>query len=278
MVTALVRFLKRFLILIPGLIIVYFAVADLVPFLHDQLSVSWAVAFLLAYVVSAYLLIPTAIRVLRSIFPARHIPLYSTTPDGFACDPINVGIVGTEKQVRRAMKQAGWHEADTRTPKTILRLVMSFVLKRPYSTAPFSNLYLLGRSQDLGFQLPLANDPSHRHHVRFWAASHTGNPRHLDHVSFWHRLHRSTAADKRTLWVGAASLDTGLGVIRHNAQITHMIHPDTNAERELIVRTLKKTRLVKKSRSEKIGNPYRLTNRVLTGYLHTDGTMKILEL
>jgi hypothetical protein len=78
--------------------------------------------------------------------------------------------------------------------------------------------------------------------------------------------------------VGAASRDVGLGIIRHNAQITHMIHPDTNAERNLIVTNLKKTRLVKKVRTEKIGEPYRLTNRVLTGYLHADGKMTICEL
>jgi hypothetical protein len=278
MITAVVRLIKRFLILIPGLVIAYFALTDLLPFFHDRLSSPWIVAFLLTYVVSAYLLIPAAIRVLRSVFPPSHIPLYSTTPDGFACDPINIGVVGTKKQLLRVMKQAGWHQADSRTIKTVLRLIICSVLKQPYPTAPFSTLYLLGRGQDLGFQLPVAGDPARRHHVRFWAASHTGNPRHLDHVSFWHRLHRSNLVNGRVLWVGAASLDTGLGIIRHNAQITHTVDPDTNAERELLVRSLKKTGLVKKSRSENIGQPYRLTNRVLTGYMHADGTMKILEL
>jgi hypothetical protein len=80
------------------------------------------------------------------------------------------------------------------------------------------------------------------------------------------------------LWVGAASLDTGLGVIRHNAQLTHMIHYDTNAERELITKGLKKAGLVKKVRNVSIGKPYRLTNRVISGYMHADGKMKICEL
>jgi hypothetical protein len=73
-------------------------------------------------------------------------------------------------------------------------------------------------------------------------------------------------------------LDTGLGIIRHNAQLTHAVHPDTNAERNLIVRQLEKTGLVKKTRTVKIGEPYKLTNRVLTAYLHADGRMKIVEL
>ncbi len=36
--------------------------------------------------------------------------------------------------------------------------------------------------------------------------------------------------------------------------------------------------LIANDRIEKIGEPYRLTNRVLTGYLHADGKMTICEL
>lgn len=276
MLAVLARNIKRFLILIPGLIIGYFAYADLFPAFNRLLP--GELALVATYLLAAYILIPAGVRIFRLVIRPKHLPVYSTTPDGLASDPLNIGIIGSKKQLVQAMKKAGWFQADERTPKTIARLVINIVLRRPYHTAPFSNLYLFGRRQDVGFELPMNHDPSNRHHVRFWASSHTNSSRHLEHVSFWRRFHKPAFASQRILWVGAASRDVGLGIIRHNAQVTHMIHPDTNAERNLIVKNLKKAGLVKKVRIEKIGEPYRLTNRVLTGYLHADGKMTICEL
>lgn len=276
MFASITRGLKRFLILIPGLVIGFVAYSDLFPAFNRWLP--GELALVATYLLAAYILIPICIRIFRLIMRPKHLPLYSTTPDGLASDPLNIGVVGTEKQLIQAMKKAGWYRADERTIKTIFRLIMSVVLRHPYHTAPFSNLYLFGRKQDIGFQLPVGDDPSNRHHVRFWAASHTSDPRHLDHLSFWKRFHKPVSAREHILWVGAASRDTGLSIIRHNAQFTHMIHPDTNAERELIVKHLEKTGLIKNKRTEKIGEPYRLTNRAITGYLHADGKMIICVL
>lgn len=270
------RIVKRFLILVPGVVIGYFAYKDLFPAFDRWLPNE--LALVITYVAAAYLLIPIGVRLFHLVVRPSHLPLYSTTPDGLACDPLNIGVVGTRLQLIRAMKKAGWHQADERTLKTMTRLVVSVVLRKPYLTAPFSNLYLFGRNQDLGFQKPVGDSPSHRHHVRFWAASHTTDPRHLEHLGFWQRIHTPNMANERFLWVGAASMDTGLGIIRHNAQLTHMVHPDTNAERELIVKNLRSTGLVKRKRTVTIGKPYQLRNRVLTGYLHADGKLTICEL
>jgi hypothetical protein len=277
MIAYLVRFVKRVGVLIPGLVVTYVAVGDVFPplrrLLHDR-----SLAILATYIIIAYVLIPALLRLIRIVIKPRHIPLYCITPDGFASDPVNIGIVGNRKQVIRAMQRAGWYLADRRTLRNMFRLGVSTVLRQRYATAPFSNLYLFGRSQDFGFELPLDDNPTHRHHVRFWAANDTGKPEHSAHVTFWQRIHRSTATSGRVLWVGAASLDTGVGIIRHNAQLTHMIHPDTNAERELIAQNLKATGLVKKSRKISIGSPYRLRNRTLNGYMKADGKMTICEL
>lgn len=276
MIARLARFIKRFLILIPGIVVGYFAYHDLFPALDHWLPDELAIVA--TYILAAYLLIPLGVRLFHKIFQPNHLPFYSTTPDGLACDPLNVAVIGTRQQLVQAMKKAGWYQADGRTPHTILRLVLSIIFRRSYPQAPFSNLYLFGRKQDIGFQLPVDDDPSHRHHIRFWAASHTGDPRHLEHIGFWERFHKSDLVKERVLWVGAASLDTGLGVIRHNAQLTHMIDPDTDAERDLIVRQLERTGLVKRRRTVTIAKPYQLRNRVLTGYLHADGKLIICEL
>lgn len=271
----LFRFIKRIAVLVPGIIITYFAVKDLYPRLDKRLPAAWVI--LIIYVLVAYILIPSAIRLLNLIVQPKHIPLYSTTPDGLACDPVNVGVIATRKELVALMKAAGWYMADKRTPKTMLRFGLSMIFKTPYPEAPFSSLYLFGRMQDLGFELPLDSNPRHRHHVRFWGVTETDDAEYRQHAFFWLRHHRSPLRGK-ILWVGAASLDTGLGIIRHNAQITHMIHHDTNAERDFVVKQLQATKLIKRKRTVTVGAPYQLRNRVITGYMSADGKMVICEL
>jgi hypothetical protein len=275
MITTIIVNGKRFLVLLPGIGAAYLAAKDVYPLLDKRLPI--APAILITYLVTAYVIIPTALRFIRLVARPRHIPVYSTTPDGFASDPVNIGIIGTRTELIDAMKAAGWHVADQRNIKSVLKMIVHIVLKQPYPTAPFSKLYLFGRSQDLGFQIPVDDNPAHRHHVRFWGVVDVDDPRYREHTIYWKRHHKSPVSGK-VLWLGAASKDAGIGIIRHNAQFTHMIHPDTDAERELIVHQLKKAGKIAKTRTVTLVNPYRLENRVFTGYLLTDGKMKILTL
>lgn len=275
MITSVIVFGKRLLVLLPGIGATYLAARDVYPLLDRRLPAAPAILF--TYLATAYVIIPTALRFIRLAVKPRHIPVYSTTPDGFASDPINIGIIGTRTELVAAMKAAGWHLADKRTLQSLMRMIVNIVLKQPYPTAPFSKLYLFGRSQDLGFQIPVDDNPAHRHHVRFWGVVDVDDPQYREHTLFWKRHHRSPVSGK-VLWLGAASKDQGIGIIRHNAQFTHMIHPDTNAERELIVRQLKKSGKAAKVRTVTLVKPYRLENRVFTGYLLTDGKMRIITL
>lgn len=269
-----IRWLKRSLILLPGLAVAYFAARELYPVFNARVPAD--IAILITYIITAYGLIPAALRVFRLLVRPKHLPYYSVTPDGLACDPINIGLIGTSQEVVKAMEAIGWHRAERRTPRTMLKMAVAIVLRRHYPRAPFSNLYLFGRKQDLGFQLPLDNNPLHRHHVRFWAVAQTADKRH-EHTSFWQQ-HVDVMRSDRLLWLGAASLDAGLAFVRHTGQITHMIHHDTNAERELIIRSLKKQGLVTRLKSVQIGAPYRLINRVWRGYMHSDGRITIADL
>ena len=274
-ISSIIRMLKRTAVLVPGLVITYFTSKSLYPRLDKWLPAG--VVIFIIYVLVAYLLIPFAIRLINLALKPSHIPLYSTTPDGLACDPVNIGVIATRQELIDIMKAAGWHAADPRTLKNLIRFATAIALRRPYPNAPFSTLFLFGRGQDLGFQLPVDSNPRHRHHVRFWGVTETDDPDYRQHTFFWMRHHRSPKRG-RLLWVGAASLDTGLGIIRHNAQITHMIHHDTNDERDFVVKELKKTKLIKRTRTVTIGAPYQLRNRVITGYMSADGRMTICQL
>lgn len=275
MLNYLVRALKRFAVLIPGLAIAYISLHDIFPIVDKRLPL--ALAIFVTYVLGAYVLIPALIRVIRFIAPARHLQAYCVTPDGFASDPINIGIVGSKQELVATMKAAGWSIADRYTLSHITRAIVSTLLKHTYETAPMSRLYLFGRKQDIGFEIAIAGERGHRHHVRFWATAYKGSNDPQFGSIEWHKQRRR-AITKDTLWVGAASRDTGLAFIRHNVQVTHMIHPDTNAERQLIVDGIQKAGRLGGQLSIRLRRPYKLTNRAWFGHLQSDGVLSVIQL
>jgi hypothetical protein len=101
-------------------------------------------------------------------------------------------------------------------------------------------------------------------------------PEHRAHVHFWQEHYPTKGS--QVLWVGAASQDIGIRPIRHNGQITHMIDPDTDAERDLIAKNLKEADMLASTKTIKAGEPYSLRNRVLGGYMVADGDLKICKL
>lgn len=274
MIQLLWRLAKRFAVLIPGIIIAYFSVRDVFPYFDRRLPI--ALAVFATYILGAYVLVPGIIRIWRILKPADHLPMYCVTPDGFASDPLNIGIVGTRRELIQAMQKSGWHLADPKSLRSGIRQILSTVYDWSYPTAPVSSLYLFGRKQDLAFEIPL-EDGHGRHHVRFWATSY--DPKKPLDSKIMHWQNRSTHVQKDNLfWVGAASLDVGIGYIRHNFQLTHEVDPDTNKERDLIVKNLRAKKQVKSTEKVKVGEPYKLINRVMRGSLHSDGKMTIVTL
>jgi hypothetical protein len=268
------RLVKRFAILLPGIVIAYLSVRDVFPYFDRRLPIGLAV--FVTYVLGAYVFVPALIRAYRIFRPADHLPVYCVTPDGFASDPMNIGIIGTRKQLIQSMEQAGWYMADPHRGRYLIQHGLSMFFGWEYPNAPVSTLYLFGRKQDIAFEIPISG-AGNRHHVRFWATTYEEEKKLTVRTIHWH--HRSSRVEgDNLLWVGAASLDTGIAPIRHNLQLTHMIHPDTNRERELIVDQLQDQHLVKRSTSIKLDKPYRLMNRAFRGYLQSDGIMDIIWL
>jgi hypothetical protein len=277
MIQSLVRLMKRFAVLLPGLVIAFFSVRDVFPYFNQRLPVAFAI--LLTYILGAYVLVPALIRVYRILHPPAHLPLYCVTPDGFASDPLNIGILASRRELIMAMSEAGWHVADPLKVRTVVRFILSVLYDWSYPTAPVSSLYMFGRKQDIAFQLPVEGSTKERNHVRFWATTYDAQQPLSSRTIHWHNRHAHIATDSNLLWVGAATRDIGVGYIRHNLQFTHVVDPDTNQERELIVDQLSKRKLVKKVINIKLGKPYSLINiRVLKGLLHSDGKMAIVHL
>jgi hypothetical protein len=178
---------------------------------------------LLVYLTVSYFLVPAILKRYEKRHPALNdIPRITRTGSEIPGDPLNVGLIGTDADVKRIMLAANWHPADPLTLRSCLGIAAATVLRHPYDEAPVSNLYLWGRKQDLAFEQPVGNDPRKRHHVRFW---------------------RSERVDERgrPFWAGAVTFDERVGFSHTTGQITHHIAADLDAERDFLFHALKQT-------------------------------------
>jgi LssY C-terminus len=230
------RLLRRLLVLGIGAFSVWLIVFVIFRFADNRLP--WILATALTYVIAAYVVLPRAVRMSLKVLQRKHVPRYTITGDGLPGDPVNLLLKGTRAQLDAAFAAAGWRKADRLTLASSWRMVHAFLLNRPYSTAPFSTLYLYGRGQDIGFQKAIDNSPRRRHHVRFWALSLQRTEAMLGGISFWFNDDRPVDQGE-VFWVGAGTKDTGFSFTRLTFQVTHATDSDTNAERNFIIAELK---------------------------------------
>ena len=179
----------------------------------------WVAALLGAWFALAYLAAPEFWTFRERGFRDQRFEMVTHTPQGIPGDPINVGLVGSEKELVHAFAVAGWDTADGVTLKTAIEIGESVLFDRPYPDAPVSRLLFEGRAQDLAFEKPVGGSADRRHHVRFWRTDATGD-------------------DGRPLWLGSASFDRGVGLSHDTGAITHHIGPDIDAERDLVIHDL----------------------------------------
>lgn len=189
------------------------------------------------YAVAAYVVLPRIVLMSLKLLKHRAVPSFTLTGDGFPGDPVNLALVGAFADLEAAFSRAGWVKADPLGLKSSWGMAVSFVLDRPYPTAPFSSLYLFGRRQDVGFQKAIDKSPRKRHHIRFWALSPDRGPE-ANTPEFWLNADRPPL-DEPALWVGAGTRDTGLSFTKFTFQFTHATDDDTNAERDFILEELK---------------------------------------
>lgn len=238
MINILLRICWRLIILLLGVVIAFGIVDQAFPYLDKYLPIS--IVFLILYIFASYIGIPALIRLWRVVIKPDHLPIYVTTRDGWASDPVNIAIVcRSEQHLIKAMTSAGWSVAAKGSFMNNLRTVIAMIRQQPYPEATMSRLYLFGRAQDIGFQLQdgPAPSPRHRHHVRFWKIK---RPEERDtHHDFWHNLMRLFRGRNSEIWIGAATHDIYPIALRmRNFQITHQIDSNTNKERDFLIKTL----------------------------------------
>jgi LssY C-terminus len=196
-------------------------------------------ALSVVYALAAYVILPRIVRMSLKILQRKSVPSFTITGDGFPGDPVNLVLIGEFDKLRAAFVAAGWTEADPLNVRSSWRMVVAFVLNRPYPAAPFSTLFLFGRAQDVGFQKPIDLSPRKRHHVRFWSLSLERNDEPLNNPGFWLNADRPPIGEA-ALWVGAGTQDTGLSFTKFTFQFTHATDDDVNTERDFIISELER--------------------------------------
>ena len=185
----------------------------------------WAgpLGLLMAYVAVCYVALPWLQHhraIARSLAPTPDRALDAT---GQPRDPLNVGFIGAREDVHDALTSAGWVAAAPLSRHSDLGIAEGVLFHRSDPDAPVSNLFVGGRRQDLAFEQQVGGSPRHRHHVRLW-------------------LQPTAVADQRQLWRGAATYDRGVGFSRDTGQVTHVIDPDIDAERDKLLGDLVRSR------------------------------------
>jgi hypothetical protein len=181
-VRLVVRWLQRLGVLALGIVGVWLIV--FVFRVTDQ-RLPTVLALGATYALAAYVVLPRVVRMSVKILKRKSVPSFTLTGDGLLGDPVNLVLLGAFGKLQGVFARAGWTEADTLGLGSSWRMVVAFVLNRPYPAGPFSTLYLFGRGQDVGFQKPIGGSPRKRHHIRFWGLSLERAEATLNTPAFW---------------------------------------------------------------------------------------------
>lgn len=167
-----------------------------------------------------------------------------------AGDIINFAFRATRPEIVNAFTAAGWFPAEPKTRSSFRRAYHSWVSMRGYPTAPVSPLLYQGRRPDLVFQKSF-NTIAKRHHIRIWE---TVDP------------------DGGTVWVGAATHDTGITFARRRFTLTHLIDPRIDEERRKVIADLDFAGCIRSAAFMDRGNLVR------PGEIVSDGSLAVVEL
>jgi hypothetical protein len=174
-------------------------------------------------------------------------------------DMINFVIVGSQEKVQAALSAADWHVADLDSKEAGLKAIMNTYEKKDYLEMPMSHLYLWDRMQDFGYEQAQAfSVVATRHHFRIWKAPFTYN--------------------NETVWVGAATHDTGFEKDIRTGKLTHKIDPNVDDERENLATGLQKSGKSKSLTYYLPPNPVQDAKNASGGSYHSDGRLLVVFL
>lgn len=139
---------------------------------------------------------------------------------GLPSDVVSLAIIGSDSQVSAAFRAAGWTVAAPLNLRSDFIAFVKAAKGEGYSAQPVSKLVLNGRSPDRVYE-KVADTFTKRHHFRMW------------------RWPSDSAGDgPSSIWLIAATHDTGIMFSNQLQSFTHRVDPRIDQEREKIVSDL----------------------------------------
>ena len=186
----------------------------------------------------------------------KQLPPRALNGEGREGDMLNLIFVAKEDDLQEAFARAGWLKVEKSKPEIIWHLLWQ---RNHYERLPMDRLYVFGRAQDYSYALP---DPksivARRHHLRIWKTDFM--------------------VDGAPLWVGAATQDVSIHLVKHRLHLLHRIDPDVDAERDFIAGNLAETRQLGREEYVRRAQPV-FTALTATGQpYYSDSRMLLLEL
>lgn len=281
MITFLLHTVWRILIFAIGAAVIWFLFFEAYPYADERIPEFFVI--LAAYCIVAYVVIPSLFRLYHFVVKHDHIPLYVTTGDGWASDPVNLAlIVKDRRHLEAVMANAGWHGADPLTVRNGIHEVWSIVFDTPYPRAPVSTLYLFNRPHDVAFQIPTNKNLSARtrHHIRFWRLeAPQKNRKDHNHFDFWSEKLFKWFHTEREIWIGACTEEfRAIDLQWRTGRFTHAGSHESDKERDYIIDTLKTAGLVRSVHKSEPGHKLKFRGQQLRTFYINDGAIKIVDL
>ena len=152
---------------------------------------------------------------------AASVPLRATLRDGRApSDVIALAVIGSVSQVHAALTAAGWTRAVPLTLRSDFATFVKAAKGKGYEAQPVSELVLDGRPPDIVYE-KVADTFVKRHHFRMWRWPST-----------------APSDSSSTMWLIAATHDTGVMFSTQRRSFTHRVDPHIDEERDKIVSDL----------------------------------------
>lgn len=139
-------------------------------------------------------------------------------------DPLNLVMIGDNLDIYYAVLRAGWDETEAVSAASGFKTAVSFVSGSEYRYSPVSNLYALGRKQDIALQ-KIRSNINQRNHFRIWLAP----------ITF----------ENEPVWLAQISRDIGVRFTKKTIT-THKIDPDVDETREFLFENLVYSQVVKR--------------------------------
>lgn len=132
-------------------------------------------------------------------------------------DLVNLMFAGSEEEVGRAFRAAGWSGTLANSIRAGVGAVRAIAESNSFADAPMRTLLLDGREPEFRLQKSLDTFEK-RDHLRIWK--------------------RGETLDGRQVWASAATRDLGTTFGLHPFGVTHEIEDDVDLERDKVVRDL----------------------------------------